>query len=185
MLRQGQLSTLADTGPFQYLSSYPPALTQVEKTGIPVLDRPTISTSGYPNFNHLAYIRVSDGLKDDLSIIRHRPAVYLKGVAWAFANYFRPAEEYLILQDRLARLEPWTTFYDRAVYLRLVTVETMKPWWPAGTPPKLRTYLEENVSRLSLSLLVGLPMLVAFGLWPLIGRSSALREASPVTRGTL
>ena len=47
-------------------------------------------TTGAPNYNHAAYIRISeDLLRDALWVLRHRPRVYLASVREAWSIYFR------------------------------------------------------------------------------------------------
>lgn len=92
--QQGALSATATVRPFSALEDYDSRLLSSPcYPGVPALtDR--LKSTGANNFNHEAYIEVSQRyLTDAFWIIRHRPEVYLHGMAKAWYNYFKPQTE--------------------------------------------------------------------------------------------
>lgn len=90
LVRNGNLSNLAMLYPFQPLAAYAPLLPPTRATGIPVLDQPVKST-GAPNYNHIAYIEVSQAYMYDARwVIRNHPAAYRRGIANAYDAFFSP-----------------------------------------------------------------------------------------------
>ena len=125
--------------PRAYFASAPPsrvrALSWEEKT------------TGAANFNHLAYIAISDDLAGDARwVIRHRPGVYLSSVAQAWGVYLRASSDLRFLGiANIAALRPALDVYDVA----------LGGW---GTPPRYW------------ALIVGLPLVFALGIAGALGR---------------
>ena len=118
--RQGNLSRVATVQPFSALEDYAPELVPApRRPGVPALaDR--LKSTGYVNYNHEAYIDVSRSyLNDSLWIIRHRPGVYLHGVAKAWYNYFKPQTEITHVSVNSERLRGYVAASTRVLYGRL------------------------------------------------------------------
>lgn len=93
LVRSGVVSPLAKITPFSELSAYYSFIKMPAKTGIPVLDQEATST-GHPNFNHLAYLQLHDlYLADSKAILRHYPIAYVRSVIIAWFTYFLPASD--------------------------------------------------------------------------------------------
>jgi hypothetical protein len=77
-------------------------------------------TTGAPNYNHAAYIRISeDLLRDSLWVLRHRPGVYLASVREAWSIYFRsPGELRFLGAENIDAIRPARDFYDAVFFLR-------------------------------------------------------------------
>ncbi len=118
--QQGELSEAATVTPFSPLERYGPELLCPPRyPGVPALtDR--LKSTGYVNYNHEAYIGVSRSyLGDSLWIIRHRPGVYLHGVAKAWYNYFKPQTEISHVSANSERLRGYVAAGARVLYGRL------------------------------------------------------------------
>jgi hypothetical protein len=77
-------------------------------------------TTGAPNYNHAAYIRISeDLLRDSLWVLRHRPDVYLASVREAWSIYFRGTGELRFLgAENIDAIRPARDLYDAVFFLR-------------------------------------------------------------------
>jgi hypothetical protein len=77
-------------------------------------------TTGGPNYNHAAYIRISDELlRDSLWVIRHRPRLYLASVREGWRTYFRsPADLRFLGSENLGAVQPASDLYDAFFFLR-------------------------------------------------------------------
>jgi hypothetical protein len=77
-------------------------------------------TTGAPNYNHAAYIRISeDLLRDSLWVLRHRPGVYLSSVREAWSIYFRGTGELRFLgAENIDAVRPARDLYDAVFFLR-------------------------------------------------------------------
>jgi hypothetical protein len=77
-------------------------------------------TTGAPNYNHAAYIRISeDLLRDSLWVLRHRPEVYLASVREAWSVYFRgPGELRFLGAENIDAMRPASDLYDAVFFLR-------------------------------------------------------------------
>lgn len=110
----GTISAISLVPPFSDLEKYEPHLEPVPLTGIPVLDQRR-KPNGIPNFNNVAYIRVSRAYaKDAGRIIAAKPAAYLRGLAEALLIFFTPADAYLFLAPNRARIEPVARVFSTA-----------------------------------------------------------------------
>jgi hypothetical protein len=77
-------------------------------------------TTGAPNYNHAAYIRISeDLLRDSLWVLRHRPRLYLSSVGEAWSIYFRgPGELRFLGAENIEAMRPASDLYDAVFFLR-------------------------------------------------------------------
>ena len=114
-------------------------------------------TTGAPNYNHAAYIRISeDLLHDSLWVLRHRPGVYLASVREAWSIYFRgPGELRFLGAENIDAIRPAGDFYDAVFFLR-------RPG-PGGDA-------DANVPPRYWGLIVGLPAVFVVGLAAALGR---------------
>jgi hypothetical protein len=111
-------------------------------------------TTGGPNFNHAAYIRISeDLLHDALWVIRHRPGLYLASVGEAWATYFRsPGDLRFLGAENIGALRPASDLYDAVFFGR----------GPSGDDPRAPVRYW--------GLLLGLPIVWAAGVLAAAGR---------------
>jgi hypothetical protein len=116
LIRRGIVSPLAKIVPFSELSAYYPYIRMPAKTGVPVLDE-EITSTGHPNFNHLAYLQIHDMyLADSEAIWLHYPVAYARSVAIAWFSYFLPASDLHYFDRRLAPIRRWDRIYSAAVF---------------------------------------------------------------------
>jgi hypothetical protein len=113
-------------------------------------------TTGWPNFNHAAYIRISDDLRRDATwVLLHRPRTYLASVRDAWGIYFRsPGDLRFLGAENIGVLRPASDFYDAIFFVR----------WPRpgeGDPRAAVRYW---------GLILGLPIAFAVGLAAAFGR---------------
>jgi len=118
-------------------------------------------TTGAPNYNHAAYIRISeDLLRDSLWVLRHRPGVYLASVREAWSIYFRsPGELRFLGAENIDAIRPARDFYDSVFFLR-----RSGPGGEAdANPPRFW------------GLILGLPAVFLVGLCAALGRGPGRR----------
>jgi hypothetical protein len=118
LIREGKLTPLSDTpitaGPNGFQRFVPPP----PKTGIPVLDAPYKTGSGYPNWNNSIFVPVGERYGADADyVLRHYPGVYVAAVRENFDRYVLPGEQTdpfntRSYKNRLA-LQPLLTQYNR------------------------------------------------------------------------
>src|SRR5262245_36694721 len=131
LIEQGKLSALALTPAWEPLDRYPPEY-RVVPAGlprVPVLTEP-LPTPGETNYNHAAFLRISDTFLADARIMRAEdPAMYRDCVRVAWMIYFRPTYDGLFLERR-ARLRGIERIYE------LATVSPAWRWsWGDPDPP--------------------------------------------------
>ena len=120
-------------------------------------------TTGAVNFNHAAYIAISDDyLRDALWVVRHRPSLYVGSVGRAWEVYFRsPGDLRFLGITNIGALRPAMDAYDVAFFGR----------WPrggdtAGGPARPRYW----------GLALGLPLVFAYGVATAGGGGAAGRR---------
>ena len=121
-------------------------------------------TTGAANFNHAAFPRISDDLlRDALWVLRHRPGVYFSSVGEGWEIYFRsPSDLRFLGIGNIAALRPATDAFDVAFLGRW-------PWpWRAASG-------EAGATRRYWGLLLGLPVVLGYGLATAAGRGAAGR----------
>jgi hypothetical protein len=145
------LSPVAAVRPFAPLDAYPAAYEQVTPhADIPCLRDPVKST-GEPNFNHLAYVALSEQyLRDSLAVVRHAPRSYLWGMAEAWLDYASSTSDSSFLAPNIDRTSALVEVYDAVLY---------------GRVPGLVLGLGGNRYRVYAGLVVALPAAWLFGLW--------------------
>jgi len=158
LVAQGQLSPLALIPRFSPLSEYPKEY--VELPGfehVPALRQLTRST-GHNNYNHLAYIGLCEQyLADDLYIVAHRPKTLLVGLLNAWLCYFRSGSDYPFLYGNLDRIGFVNCLYDYLFYGKVphyrVHSSRIPIYYAPGAEPRIYLFL-----------IIGLPLLVWYGL---------------------
>jgi hypothetical protein len=116
LVREGHASGLALYNPFLPLSAYPQEYRRVEGPDVPVLRR-EMKPSGWPNLNHVAYVRLSkDFARDALVAVRERPARYLENVWRGLRLFLTPASDYPFLSTNRVHLRPLERLYNRYLF---------------------------------------------------------------------
>jgi hypothetical protein len=118
-------------------------------------------TTGGPNYNHAAYIKISDDLlRDSLWVIVHRPRLYLAAVREAWEIYFRsPGDLRFLGAENLDVLRPASEVYDVVFFGRVFTTESRDARAPARYG----------------GLILGLPAVFVVGLVSVLGRGPGRR----------
>jgi hypothetical protein len=158
LVAAGKLTPLALIPRTSPLQDYPRRYTQVNGfESIPVL-RQVRKASGLANLHHLAYIGISRGdLHDARYIAFHHPQYLLVGWLNAWLCYFRSGTDYAPVYGNLDRITAVNVVYDYACYGKVPRYHLRLGRLPIYFSP-------EGEPRLYLFLLLGLPLLVAFGL---------------------
>ncbi len=74
------------------------------------------SPRGLRNFNHRAYVRVSDRYLDDsLAAIREQPSAYVEGLRRGIARFFRPASDEPGVRKNRRELGAWARLYNKVL----------------------------------------------------------------------
>jgi hypothetical protein len=114
-VRAGRLSPVTLVPAFSPVAAYEAVGVTVTDCSIPALGWRTRST-GAPNFNHAAYLEISRAsLRDALSVIRHRPGLYLGSVARAAGRFFWSPVNYPPFQDNLLGTASTYRLYESTV----------------------------------------------------------------------
>jgi hypothetical protein len=109
----GALSPIIRLEPFRTPEEYQAFAPFDTVTTIPALDMQYKST-GYPNFNHIAYITVSQKyLTSALYLVRRYPQYYALSIIKALYRYLQPSsDETIFVNDNRSRMKAWTMFYE-------------------------------------------------------------------------
>lgn len=109
----GKVSRLAQIEPFGAPEEYYPFAHFDTTTHVPVLDMEYKST-GYPNYNHIAYISVSQQyLTTAHYLISKYPLYYLLSIVKALYAYFQPSsDEAIFVNNNRLRIKIWTLLYE-------------------------------------------------------------------------
>jgi hypothetical protein len=120
-------------------------------------------TTGGPNYNHAAYIRISDELlHDSLWVLRHRPRLYLASVREGWRIYFRsPSDLRFLGAENLGAVQPASDLYDAVFFLR-----RRGPGSDDDRRAPARYW----------GLILGLPVVFGFGLAAAFGRGPGRRR---------
>jgi hypothetical protein len=173
LVAEGRLSELALISRFSPVEAYPPryrAVTGYEN--IPALRQTRKSTDAI-NYNHLAYIGISDQhLADSFWVITHRPRCFLYGVAKAWFLYFWPSSEYSFLAANRSQLGALIPVLNYVAYGKLPFDLTQVRGLPLHTDGERYIYL---------FLLIGLPAVLIYGVW----RALDPRNDEPINRRLL
>jgi hypothetical protein len=158
LVAEGKLTPLALITRMSPLEDYPPSYTQVRGfEHVPAL-RQVHKSTGANNYNHLAYLGISKlYLKDSLYVVRHQPKYLLVGWLNAWLSYFRSGTDLSLVRGNLSRIVPLNILYDYACYGKV-------PYYRLHLTAIPIYYAPYAEPRLYLFLLLGLPLLLAFGL---------------------
>ncbi len=161
LIRARVLSPVAAIRPFAPLDAYPAAYEQVSAHADIACLRDPLKSTGEPNFNHLAYVALSEQyLRDSLAVVRHAPRSYLRGMAEAWLDYASSTSDSSFLAPNVDRTRALVEVYDAVVY---------------GRVPGL--VLERGGIRYRVygGLVVALPAAWLFGLWLAFGSDDRSR----------
>lgn len=149
LVDSGKLSNLALIPPFTRLSQYPADYLAATDSYTAEAVVQTNKSSGRANFNHAAFIRISDQyLRDALHSLEYQPWAFVKGIARGWVHYFQSSSNYSPLGSNRKRAEFLISIYDYLLYGLL----------PSQPLPVAST------THIYLFLLLGLPALVAYAL---------------------
>ena len=156
MVAEGKLSELALIDRFSPLDKYPLKYRDVQRyEDIPALTE-AVKSDGSTNYNHIAYLRISQQYFEDfLQLLKEHPSAYLKGVVQAYLIYFTPNVAFvafLMDRDKIAFLE---NLYDTYFYGKFDIGLGLSDVRPFSLIPGYRIHL---------FLLLGLPLLLGYGL---------------------
>ena len=148
LANEGKISKVSLVERFYAVEYYPPEIRNVAGyENIPVL-RQTTKSTGEVNYNHISQIAVSDiYLKDALYVIRARPKLFLCTTAWAGLAYFSP------MPLTPPRMQWLVKAYDVLCLKINVPVSRLIPQLGASRHVPY------------LSLLIGIPLLMLYGVW--------------------
>ena len=112
-----KLSQVSTIERFSELSSYPSKYLNLKGyEDIPALRQVKKSTS-YNNYNHLAYMAISEQyFKDALYILKHYPKTYLKGLSYSWRSYFKSSSDYSFLKINRSKLLFMNNLFDYLFY---------------------------------------------------------------------
>ncbi len=115
LIREDRLTPLALVGPWKGVAAYVPKFVPVRHTGVAALDD-RFGNHGQPNFNNIAYVRVSSLLlADDLRYIEREPADYLRHVAIGAEVWLTPTDQYPFVYQNWLRIRPLVDGFDTVV----------------------------------------------------------------------
>ena len=128
LIEAGVLTPLAEIPPFSPIRAYPAELRGDPRYPSVRVLHDIAKQDGSPNYHHLDYVRIARVYEAEaLAAIRRDPLPYLRSFAVALAIYVQPASGYLFLAPNRARLEPYATWIESLVYLRVPGVE-LRSW---------------------------------------------------------
>ena len=131
-------------------------------TGIPIMDNAR-TTDGFPNFNNPAYVDISRRfLRDDISVIIHRPSAYLRGVLGAASLYLQPPHDQVFSTRNVERIAPALRVTDVLLYGQLSSL------WRDNyhTEFKTRIKLANTIPDIGLFVLIALLVILIY--WPAV-----------------
>jgi hypothetical protein len=119
LVEDGILSPVARVGPFAPLEAYPPSYGRITAHADIACLRAPLKSTGEPNFNHLAYVAISEQyLRDSFAVLRHAPQAYLRGVTEAWLDYASSTGDSSFLAPNSDRVRLLMEAYDRFLYGR-------------------------------------------------------------------
>jgi hypothetical protein len=156
LVTQGQLSRISLVDRYSALALYPTEYTRVKYgNNIPVLNQAN-KNSGWINFNHFAYIGISDYyLHDAISTLKSHPNTYLKSVFQSWFIYFESSSHYEFLRGNLSKIWFMNNLYDYFVYWKIPYNITQNPYIPIN---------QDRPHYVFLALMLGLPALIIVSL---------------------
>lgn len=134
LVEEGTVHPIALIPDFLPLEAYKDIVTLPEPTGVPALDE-RLKGDGQPNFNHLAYIEMSEHYQEaGLAVLRERPRGYLETLARGVCGYLTPAGNYWFLRDNRALIHGYERVYNGVVLGQAVVPPTAPGCYLASTP---------------------------------------------------
>jgi hypothetical protein len=117
MADRHEISQISLVKPFSPLSSYPVATTvPLAFASIPALAEPS-KDSGSPNYNHYAYIAISDAyLSDAWTLLQARPATALRAIGNGFDRFMRPGAVDRHLVANRAAMQRYDAIWNRVAF---------------------------------------------------------------------
>jgi len=172
LIEDGRISELSRVNRWSSLSAYPEAYRQADGfEDVPVL-RATHKSTGAVNYNHLAQIAICDQYgQDALYVLTHRPRVFLNATALAWFRYFKSSTALPVSQANRHALRAAVAVYDHLVYGKApIDLSSRSRFIElAGTPPYV-------------FLLIGLPLVLAYGLYAAVRRPNGPRALTRTQR---
>jgi len=116
--RDGAVSKIALISPFSPIESYPESVIAAPTTPFAAALRATRKSTGFPNYNHVGYITISDQYaRDVLNVVIRDPAIVVRPMLRAWSIYTLPSSKYKYLPRQ--PIEPLLWWYERVVAGRL------------------------------------------------------------------
>lgn len=165
---QGKVSELALIEPFSAVAEYPQKYRGSTRfAGVPALTQERKST-GEANYNHAAFLTISrQYARDCWAVLKEHPAAYVKGMLRSWFVYTKSTSDYGWLIDNRNRVYLLDEIYNRVFFGR-VQLETNIGHVRGAPGQPFDVYV---------LLIVGLPLLLAFGFWSSLARRSGLTQA--------
>jgi len=158
LVADGKLSRLALIPRFSPLAAYPGEYLRVRGFDNITALRQVSKSTGATNYNHLAYIAISEQyLRDAVYVITHRPKALLVGLLNAWLSYFRSSSDYPLLYGNLNKIAFVNCVYDYLFYGKV-------PRYVLPTDRAPIYFAPHAEPRLYVFLIIGLPVLVWYGL---------------------
>jgi hypothetical protein len=175
LVRQGILSPISLVDREAKLKEFPPEYLDVSKfPNVPALVDPMKST-GAPNMNYAAFIAISKAYgKDTIAGFKQRPTSVLIGLARAYFCYLKSSVDHMNLGRNRRYTEPLLSALDYGVFGKI----------PFDFTSVKSSFVitHQEPQYVYVTLLLGLPGLVFYGLALLVRERSALRgSCSPPT----
>jgi len=158
LVQQGKLSDLSLIGRFSPSDAYPAEFFEVEERfrGIPAVAHEK-KTNGRSNFNHVGYIAVSEQyMQDAIRGLLDYPAYFFVGLARSSVAYFKSTSDYVPLEGNRLQIPCIRKLYNYLLYAKLP--------YDLSRIEGLPIYSDRS-HYLYLSLLLGLPLLILYGVW--------------------
>lgn len=122
MVQHKEVSPLVLIRPFSEIQAYTSYVNISVPTNIPVLAQELKST-GYTNYNHIGYIRISKQYLDDtLHIIAKHPQIYLRSLYKAVSRYFDSSANLPVHYNNIIAILTSYQFYNATFYRPLVNL---------------------------------------------------------------
>lgn len=166
----GEVSELALVDPFAGLRRYPPEYTEVEGyENVPAL-RQVMKSTGANNYNHLAYLGISDQyLKDALRVLKMYPRRTAIVIVKSWFDYFKSSSDHGYLRENKEKVSSFNQAFDRFLFGRVEVDLSRITSSPKGPGEGSRSYIY-------LTLLIGLPLVLLYALKLGLRRGSGRME---------
>jgi hypothetical protein len=177
LIQEGKLSELSWINRWASLKPYPERFRQVPEkfADIPALTRLNKADTGEVNYNHYGNIALCNVYgKDARYVLFHYPRVYLKSVSLATYRYFISSSALPVSPNNKDKIKGIATLYDALLYGRM----------PAFLSPDIKLIREGGYPP-HLFLLLGLPLVFAYGLWSMVRRGTRLNRTQRLMIGFL